>query len=143
MMESARPRLAYASLGGENGFRLTRSAFAVMIKFSDLLGDFEGLVDEVALTEEKLRVQMIRDTPAYSTIVRRWESAARMRQWINETKLELSLKFEKKVGEELKKKKELDKEKADKLAAEEKAKKEEADAEKAAKEASKSDVDPA
>ena len=114
-----------------------------MIKFSDLLGDFEGLVDEVALTEEKLRVQMIRDTPAYSTIVRRWESAARMRQWINETKLELSLKFEKKVGEEVKKKKELDKEKADKLAAEEKAKKEEADAEEAAKEAPKSDADPA
>lgn len=98
-----------------------------MIKFSDLLGDFEGLVDDVALTEEKLRVQMIKDTSAYSTIVRRWESAARMRQWINETKLDLSLKFEKKVGEELKKKKELDKAEADKQAAEEEAKKAEAE----------------
>lgn len=113
-----------------------------MIKFSDLLGDFEGLVDEVALTEDKLRIQMIKDTPAYSTIVRRWESAARMRQWINETKLELSLKFEKKVGEELKKKKELDKEKADKLAAEEEAKKAEADAKKAEEDAKKADENP-
>jgi len=86
---------------------------------------------------------MIKDTPAYCTIVRRWESAARMRQWINETKLELSLKFEKKVGDELKKKKEVEKEKADKLAAEEKAKQEEADAEKADKDAKKADKDTA
>ena len=85
---------------------------------------------------------MIKDTPAYSTIVRRWESAARMRQWINETKLELSLKFEKKVGEELKKKKELDKEKADKQAAEEEAKTAEADAKKADEEPTKAEEEP-
>jgi hypothetical protein len=38
-----------------------------------------------------------------------------MRQWINETKLELSLKFEKKVGEEVKKKKQEEKENTQKL----------------------------
>lgn len=49
MIESSRPRPAYASLGGENGLKLTRSAFAVMIKFSDLLQDFEMLVDTIAM----------------------------------------------------------------------------------------------
>jgi hypothetical protein len=29
--------------------KLTRSAFAVMIKFSDLLDEFESLVDEIAM----------------------------------------------------------------------------------------------
>jgi hypothetical protein len=54
-----------------------------------------------------------------------------MRQWINETKLELSLKYEKKVGEEVKKKKQDEKEKAEK---EEKEKAEKEEKEKAEKE---------
>jgi hypothetical protein len=49
VIESSRPRLPYAALGGENGMKLARAAFAVMIKFSDLQVEFESLVDEIAM----------------------------------------------------------------------------------------------
>jgi hypothetical protein len=39
----------FARLGGADGLRLSRAAFAVMIKFSDLLDDFTALVDAVAM----------------------------------------------------------------------------------------------
>lgn len=37
----------FARLGGADGLRLSRAAFAVMVKFSDLLDDFRALVDQV------------------------------------------------------------------------------------------------
>jgi hypothetical protein len=39
----------FAGLGGADGLRLSRAAFAVMVKFSDLLDDFTALVDAVAM----------------------------------------------------------------------------------------------
>ena len=39
----------FARLGGADGLRLSRAAFAVMIKFSDLLDDFTALVDAVVM----------------------------------------------------------------------------------------------
>jgi len=35
----------FARLGGKDGLRMSRAAFAVMVKFSDLLDDFRSLVD--------------------------------------------------------------------------------------------------
>ena len=37
----------YAKLGGADGMRLSRAAFAVMIKFSEFFDDFQVIVDEV------------------------------------------------------------------------------------------------
>jgi hypothetical protein len=39
--------VAYARLSGEDGMRLSRAAFAGMIKFSEFFDDFSNLVDEV------------------------------------------------------------------------------------------------
>jgi len=39
----------FARLGGADGLRLSRAAFAVMVKFSDLLDDFTSLVDQVGM----------------------------------------------------------------------------------------------
>ena len=39
--------MPYARLGGEDGMRLSRAAFAVMIKFSEFFNDFINLVDEL------------------------------------------------------------------------------------------------
>ena len=94
MLETRRPMITYARLGGLDGLRMTRAAFAVMIKFSDLLEDFIALVDAVGmqnnLEEEATRDQnliaLIKDQPHSEILVNRWESAARMRQWINEKK---------------------------------------------------------
>jgi hypothetical protein len=37
----------FARLAGVNGMKLTRSAFSLIVKFSDLVGDFLSLVDSV------------------------------------------------------------------------------------------------
>ena len=39
------PRVPYANIGGEDGLKMTRAAFALMIKFGDLLEDFSFMVD--------------------------------------------------------------------------------------------------
>ena len=46
-LEQRRPPVTYARLGGMNGLKLSRAAFAVMLKFSDVLDDFVALKDEV------------------------------------------------------------------------------------------------
>lgn len=74
---------------------MTRTAFAVMLKFSDLLEDFMALSDAVAMqaaletddsTKDANLVAVIKQHPHSEVIIRRWESASRMRQWINEKK---------------------------------------------------------
>lgn len=136
----------HAALAGADGLRLSRAAFAVMIKFSDLLDDFTALVDSVAMeaslnegspdkdaavialiTQQTYtyqgaayRCQPQAETDelemlnsGYTGIIRRWESAARMRQWINEKKLTLSRRHEKKVADEVHEKKAADKKKVE------------------------------
>ena len=44
-LERKIPMVAYARLGGIDGMRLSRAAFAVMIKFSEFYNDFTALVD--------------------------------------------------------------------------------------------------
>jgi len=63
--------------------KLTRSAFAVMIKFSDLLDEFESLVDEIAMDSPGLGpvdiVKLVKESHQSEMIIKRWESASRMR----------------------------------------------------------------
>lgn len=44
--------MGMARLGGELGFKLTRYAFAIMIKFSGLIYAFESLIQYLDLEEE-------------------------------------------------------------------------------------------
>jgi hypothetical protein len=41
-----------ANIGGDKGFQMTRIAFAVMLKFSDLVEDFIALQDDVLMEQE-------------------------------------------------------------------------------------------
>jgi hypothetical protein len=102
-----------------------------MVKFSDLLDDFRALVDTVSMqasleeegpSKDKALIALIKEQPQAETIIRRWESAARMRQWISEKKLTLVSKMEKRVTAELIKKKAEDKKKEEEKADEEKKK---------------------
>lgn len=52
---------------------------------------------------------LIRETPHYEQIAKRWESASKMRQWISEKKKNLIEKIKKEVELEFQKKKEEDK----------------------------------
>mmetsp|Transcript_41592 Transcript_41592/g.63467 ORF Transcript_41592/g.63467 Transcript_41592/m.63467 type:complete len:82 (+) Transcript_41592:2658-2903(+) len=78
----------FSRLGGKSGLAMTRSAFAVMVKFSDLHEDFTALVDEVAMqasleeegpTRDKAIMDQIKESAHGDMIIRRWESASRMR----------------------------------------------------------------
>lgn len=73
----------YAMLGGVDGMRMTRAAFAVMIKFSDLKDDWNSCVDTVQLEIDDPAQCMSSLKDDFPTIIERYKSAARMRQWIN------------------------------------------------------------
>ena len=47
MLLKNRLKYAYAAVGGEEGMKLTRAAFGVMLKFSDLTDDFTLMASEV------------------------------------------------------------------------------------------------
>lgn len=114
-LERKIPMCTYARLGGEDGMRLTRASFGVMIKFSEFYDSFTQMVDNVDMEwsmlegddERDIKMkEMIKAMPHYDMIFKRWESAAKMRQWINEKKTNLSQKVQKEVEAEYKKKKE-------------------------------------
>jgi myosin heavy subunit len=42
----------YARLSGTDGMRLSRAAFAVMIKFSEFFSDFKIMIDEIEMMTE-------------------------------------------------------------------------------------------
>lgn len=50
--EQQLPRITYARFAGQNGLRMARSAFALLIKFSDMLEDFVSLVDQAQFYNE-------------------------------------------------------------------------------------------
>jgi len=50
MIETKIPMVPHARMGGVDGLRMSRAAFAVMIKFSDLLDDFSTIVDAVSMS---------------------------------------------------------------------------------------------
>ena len=110
----------YARLSGEDGMRLSRASFAVMIKFSEFFEEFNMLVDEVLMMwedleedpERELKIKdMIKQAPHYEQIAKRWESASKMRQWISEKKKNLIEKVKIEVEAEYTKKKAEDKKK--------------------------------
>ena len=114
MLEDRRPPISFARLGGLNGLKISRAAFAVMLKYSDVLDDFVALKDEITVqaelesdpsTKQKNLMAHIKTVPHADVILRRWESASRMRQWINEKKQTLANEQENSVKKEIRAKK--------------------------------------
>lgn len=119
-LERKIPLVAYARLSGEDGMRLSRAAFAVMIKFSEYFEEFNMLVDEMDMLWAELEIdpereiklkEALKSAPHYEQIAKRWENASKMRQWISEKKKNLSEKVKKEVEAEYTKKKAEDKKK--------------------------------
>jgi hypothetical protein len=54
-LETKRPFVPYARLSGADGMRLSRAAFAVMIKFSEFMHDLIMLVEEFDFLYETLK----------------------------------------------------------------------------------------
>ncbi|CDW73494.1 UNKNOWN [Stylonychia lemnae] len=138
-LERKIPMVAYARLSGEDGMRLSRAAFAVMIKFSEFFDEFNQLVDEIEMqwtdlegdSERDIKLkEMIKATPHYEQIAKRWESSSKMRQWISEKKKNLIEKIKKEVETEFQKKKAEEKKKKEEEEQKQKEKKEKEDKEK-------------
>lgn len=119
-LERKVPFVPYARLGGADGMRLSRASFAVMIKFSEFFEDFIAMVDEVDLLWDQLEGDDERDFKIkdqlktlthYEQIAKRWESASKMRQWINEKKKNLIERIKKEVEAEYTKKRDEEKKK--------------------------------
>ncbi len=81
-----RKALAVAKLGSVDGLRLTRAAFAALLKFSDLVDTFMQLVDDVDIQwmdvqgdidnrDNKMK-EAIKSFPGYDNIFKRFESAS-------------------------------------------------------------------
>lgn len=60
-LERKIPIVAYARLSGEDGMRLSRAAFAGMIKFSEYFEDFNNLIDEVDISWSDLEADEDRE----------------------------------------------------------------------------------
>lgn len=82
--------------------QLTRAAFAIMIKFSDLLDDLQTMQDSIVMADEDSPSE-IKEAVAFSVnaeeILDCWKSASQMRVWLQERKNQRSDKWNSKLLE--------------------------------------------
>lgn len=97
----------HARLGGADGMRMSRAAFATMIKFSSKVTDFVCMVDEVEFfadeldpsMQEKKRMDELKkyakaELQGFDDVFSYWEKASLMRSWIINKKQNLINKIE-------------------------------------------------
>ena len=94
----------FAMLGGEQGVKLTRAAFSVMLKFSDSVESFVKLVGVIEKTTNEIDDALnseqtvksiaieLKEEPNqnYLDLLKLWEQASLMRKWTQKVKLNLS-----------------------------------------------------
>ena len=90
----AKPNLTYSRIGGETGTKLTRTAFAVIVKFAGLALDLEQILSEleyasISLPEEagpqrdQAILEALKIDPSFDKILNCWIIASKMRIWLN------------------------------------------------------------
>ena len=66
---------------------MTRAAFAVMIKFSGLLGMFQMFVEDIEKLEkpddDDALVEALEEAVSFKDFLKCWANATKMRQWLN------------------------------------------------------------
>jgi colicin import membrane protein len=149
-------RVTHAKVSQEQGLKMSRTVFTVMVKYSQLVDKLEEATQEIEILDgsidcnlehkERLREfrAEIKDDDNFKELLQQWVQASRVRLWITEKKTNLSAKidsaqratFVKNKKEKIKKEKEAKekaKEAAEKKEEEEKEKKDTAEAEGADK----------
>lgn len=96
------PMCAFARLGGEDGGRISRAAFAVILKFSDSLPDFEGLTNQVARHGQKSAKEVVAalkeaKSAEFESLLKRYEAANQMRKWTQQIRLTTSERVQQEV----------------------------------------------
>lgn len=115
-----------AKVGDKIGMTLARSAFASLLSFNKNDDDcsysnIASIIDQLEMTLETLDEDMnqnqknkqlleeIKELGDLDPIIQRWESASKMRIWLQEKKKDISNSIKHKVEQEFKKKEEADK----------------------------------
>ena len=86
--------IAGSRIGGANGEKLTRQAFAVMVKFSGMSETLELIIQEldyasITLPEEegpakdKAILEAMQGVSGFDDVLRYWIIASKMRNWLN------------------------------------------------------------
>ena len=86
--------IAGSRIGGTNGEKLTRQAFAVMVKFSGMSETLELIIQEldyasITLPEEegpakdKAILEAMQGVSGFDDVLRYWIIASKMRNWLN------------------------------------------------------------
>ena len=89
-----KPNYTYSRIGGPNGNKLTRAAFALMIKFAGLTTDLEAILSEleyasISLPEEAgterdtAILEALEADPRFDALLNYWIIASKMRIWLN------------------------------------------------------------
>lgn len=74
----------WASLGGENGGKIVRAAFAVIIKHAGLLTQFQETVEDIDNIISQGKVDS-----TLKNFIKKWHAASRMRTWLVEKRKEI------------------------------------------------------
>ncbi len=110
-IENPMARQPHARLHGSAGMTISRVTFAVMIKYSQLTDSVEEAInsiecefdeqDESLSRVDKLKAVRLnlQNDNNFKKVLQEWTSASRIRKWITEKKLNLSLKIEKAIRE--------------------------------------------
>ena len=91
----SKPALSYGRIGGENGRKLTRVAFAAYIKLSGLYADLDAVLNELEYAtisfaednddakQDKEILDVLKADPRFDSIFNCWAIASKMRIWLN------------------------------------------------------------
>ena len=128
-------------IGGSDGMRLSRAAFAVIIKFSEQIPLFRQLWDEIemvglsvdsnasATARYNQIITSVKESKAneFEILCKQWEQASQIRKWTQELKKDLTESLKKDIMsaylDEINEKAQKEKEEKEKAEAEEKSKK--------------------
>ena len=97
---------SYCQAGQADGMKLTRAAFAVMIKFQGLMDTFQEMVEDMEAAEhfsipseegpakESALEQIVNEFSKSDQILSCWQNATKMRRWFITKKQSISEKLE-------------------------------------------------
>lgn len=103
----------HARLGGEQGMRLNRAAFCVIVKFSCMIPTFKRLVMKVEALlskvkgakdqgQEAMKLLIDSKSGAFDSCLTKWKEASQMRKWTQFIKLTISENTMKAASEKMK-----------------------------------------
>ena len=87
------PIITIARIGGKDGMRLTRAAFAVILKYSETIEKFNCLVTDVEISAVSVPEDMtgtnrlkeiikeLKTNKDFEVLCKKWESASNIRKW--------------------------------------------------------------